>query len=167
MVETGEAIVRVGISGHMDVSESTARLVKSGIDRSLREVEGDLTGVTCLAFGADQIFAQSVLALGGTLEVILAAADYRERRVWAEHLPIFDGFLARARSVDVLPFAQAGPEAYVAANVRMLERIDLLLAVWDGGPAAVRGGTADAVAEAERRRLPVTVIWPDGARREG
>jgi len=48
----------------------------------------------------------------------------------------------------------------------MLHRVEALLAVWDGEPAAIRGGTADAVAAAERLRVPVTVIWPDGARRD-
>lgn len=157
--------MRVGITGHMDLCETTAKRVREGIDRALGAFGGGLTGVTCLAFGADQIFAQSVLDVGGALEVLLPASDYRGRRVWPEHLPVFDGFLARATKVEVMPFSESGPEAYAAANARMLHDVDALLAVWDGRPAANRGGTADAVAEAERLQVPVTVIWPDGARR--
>jgi hypothetical protein len=149
----------------MDLSEKTANRVRERIDRVLGEFDGELTGVTCLAFGADQIFAQSVLDVGGALEVLLPAADYRDQRVWAEHLPVFDGFLTRATKVEIMPFSESGPEAYAAANSRMLRGVDALLAVWDGEPAAVRGGTGDAVAEAERLQVPVTVIWPDGARR--
>lgn len=157
--------MRVGITGHMDLSEATAKRVRERIDRALSDLDGDLIGVTCLAFGADQIFAQSVLDAGGTLEVLLPAADYRDQRVWTEHLPVFDGFLASAAKVEIMPFSKSGPEAYAAANERMLRGIDALLAVWDGEPAAVRGGTADAVADAERLQVPVTVIWPDGAQR--
>lgn len=32
----------------------------------------DLTGISCLARGADSVFAQAVLDLGGKLEVLLA-----------------------------------------------------------------------------------------------
>ncbi|MFF4619567.1 hypothetical protein [Nonomuraea jabiensis] len=48
----------------------------------------------------------------------------------------------------------------------ILEDADLLFAVWDGQPARGYGGTADVVAEARRRGVPVRVIWPEGARRD-
>jgi hypothetical protein len=47
----------------------------------------------------------------------------------------------------------------------MLDRAEHLFAVWDGKPARGYGGTADVVAEARQRAIPVTVIWPDGASR--
>ena len=52
------------------------------------------------------------------------------------------------------------------ASVRMLDDADVLFAVWDGQPARGYGGTADVVAEARRRKVPVRVIWPDGAQRD-
>ncbi len=36
--------------------------------------------LTFLARGADQIFARVVVELGGSVEVVLPAADYRERK---------------------------------------------------------------------------------------
>ena len=39
-------------------------------------------------------------------------------------------------------------------------------AVWDGEPARAYGGTADVVAEARKRGIPVTIIWPEGASRD-
>jgi hypothetical protein len=47
----------------------------------------------------------------------------------------------------------------------MLARCDVLVAVWDGQPAADRGGTAAVVAQAQALALPVVVVWPDGAAR--
>ncbi|MGW5646007.1 hypothetical protein ACWEV3_27990 [Saccharopolyspora sp. NPDC003752] len=41
-----------------------------------------------------------------------------------------------------------------------------MLAVWDGQPARGFGGTADVVDSARKRGVDVTVIWPDGARRD-
>ena len=43
----------------------------------------------------------------------------------------------------------------------MLDRIDLLIAIWDGAPAAGPGGTGAIVAEATARAIPVVVIPPD------
>jgi hypothetical protein len=48
----------------------------------------------------------------------------------------------------------------------MLTRADHLFAVWDGKAARGYGGTADVVAEARKRNVPVTVIWPEGASRD-
>jgi len=52
-----------------------------------------------------------------------------------------------------------------ASNV-MLDQADRLFAVWDGKPARAYGGTADVVAEARKRGMPVTIIWPEGAARD-
>jgi hypothetical protein len=48
----------------------------------------------------------------------------------------------------------------------MLDHADLLWAVWDGQPARGYGGTADVVAAARAKGLPVRVIWPHGAHRD-
>jgi hypothetical protein len=47
----------------------------------------------------------------------------------------------------------------------LLTAVGEVLAVWDGHPATVMGGTADVVTEARHRRLPVTILWPTGAAR--
>jgi hypothetical protein len=48
----------------------------------------------------------------------------------------------------------------------MVDHADELYAVWDGQPARGYGGTADVVAYARQRSIPVRVIWPDGAERD-
>lgn len=40
---------------------------------------GDLVGVSCIARGADSVFAQVVLDVGGRLEVVLPSRNYRRR----------------------------------------------------------------------------------------
>jgi hypothetical protein len=64
-----------------------------------------------------------------------------------------------------MPFETGGREAYAAANEHILTSIDHLFAVWDGQVLAAKGGTADAVAQAQDRGIPVTRIWPTGSRR--
>lgn len=157
---------RVGITGHMGLTPETAQLVAKAISSHLdTRAPHDLVGVSCLAAGADSIFATAVLEAGGTLEVILPAVDYRARKVKPEHAPLFDSLLARATTVQVMPYAEAGRAAYEAANAALVLSVDELLAVWDGQPSTGRGGTADVVAFARANGVPVHVIWPSGAQR--
>jgi hypothetical protein len=157
--------VRVGITGHVRLADGTAALVHRCLTAALRPLAGDLHGVTCLANGADQLFAQAVDALDGTFEVVLPAADYREAALEPTERAAFDALLRRAVTVSYMPFDTSGPAAYLAASVEMLRRVERLFAVWDGVPSDAPGSTADVVRRAEALGLPVTVLWPTGARR--
>jgi hypothetical protein len=126
----------------------------------------EVVGVSCIAAGADSIFATEVLRLGGRLEVVLPAADYRERKVRPDHAETFDNLVSRAMTVRVMPHAESNRAAYEAANEAMLSSCDLLVAVWDGRSPVDRGGTGAVVEDAKSRRLPVEVIWPLGAQRQ-
>ena len=155
----------IGITGHAGLSDASAALVFASLTDALREYGTPLHGVTCLARGADRIFARAVLALDGTFEVVLPAEDYRHRVVAGDGVNEFDELIGRAVAVHTMPFENSGREAYVAASEDMLDRCDLLLAVWDGIPSRQPGDTADVVDTARRRRIPVRVLWPAGADR--
>jgi hypothetical protein len=148
----------------MNLTAESVPLVYKAIADVLDPYAGnELTGVSCIARGADSIFAQAVLDAGGALEVLLPAANYREAKVKPDHAAQFDDLLRRATVVRVMPFAEANREAYEAANEAMLSSCDGLCAVWDGQGAVDRGGTAAVVEQARSRGLPVEVIWPAGA----
>ncbi|WP_253780240.1 hypothetical protein [Goodfellowiella coeruleoviolacea] len=158
----------VGVTGHSNLAPACLPVVAAELGAALRELgaaSGALTGVSCLAPGADQVFARVLLELGGRLEVVLPALDYRDRLA-PEHVADFDALRAAASAVTVLPFARSGRRAYVAANQRVLDRVDHLVAVWDGQPAGGAGGTGDVVARARAAGLPVRVVWPAGAARD-
>ena len=159
--------MRIAITGHRDLDEPTTALVDAAIRTLLRTHRTrDLVGVSCLAAGADQIFARAVLELGGRLEVIVPAAGYAAA-LGARARRGFEELWRRAATVESLTHPRPGPEPYRDAGLRMLDGVDHLIAVWDGGPARGRGGTAEIVEQARRRALAVHVIWPAGARRTG
>ena len=68
---------RIAISGHRGLPGPTARMVGQAIRAALAERGPDVTGISCLADGADQIFARAVTDLGGTLEAVIPATEYR------------------------------------------------------------------------------------------
>jgi hypothetical protein len=138
---------RIAISGHRGLPEPTADLVDKAIRAALAEHAPDVTGASCLADGADQIFARAVTDLGGKLEVIIPAARYRAG-LPAEAHPEYDRLLAQAAAVRRMPFTESTPESHMEASKVMTDQADELYAVWDGQPARAYGGTADVVAYA-------------------
>ncbi|GAB1516348.1 hypothetical protein [Actinophytocola sp. KF-1] len=157
---------RIGITGHSSLSETTAQRVAEELRTVLSTYAADeLVGLTCLARGADQIFARVVIELGGSLEVVLPAADYRERKVKPDNAAEFDALIAQATAVHTMPLPESNREAYLTASEHILAEADEIVAVWDGAPPDGKGGTGDVVRAAREQGTPVTVVWPEGATR--
>jgi hypothetical protein len=149
-------VVRIGVTGHIHLTESSRRLIYEALLRELRPYAG-MRGVTCLAEGADRLFAQAVRECAGTYEVVLPGTDDPGTELLR--------LLGEAAAVSQLPALPQPAESYAAASEEMLRRSDRLVAVWDGDGRGGPGGTADTVARARARGVPVTVVWPDGAER--
>lgn len=126
----------------------------------------DLIGITCLADGADQLFARAVLDHGGVLEVVVPAQRYRDGLEPASAREEYDRLFARACHVERLSFAESTEQAHMAAGRFIVETSDVLVAVWDGKPARGLGGTADVVRYARELGVPVEILWPPGASRD-
>ncbi len=158
--------MRIAVTGHRDIRGTTMIDVDTALRMLLAEFEdqGAIVGLTCLDEGVDQAFAKAVLDFEGAIEVIVPAADHR-KTLAETNLLEYDRLLGRAADIRELDYREATPEARMAAAVTMLDTADHLLAVWDGAPARLPGGTADVVATAKDRGLPVTVVWPDSAER--
>ena len=162
----GRTTVRIGVTGHSNLTSSSEPVIASAIRAVLDGLSAPVLGMTCLARGADRVFARTVLDAGGEIEVVLPAADYRSQRVDAAERAGFDELVAAASTVVTMPFASSCREAYEAANDHVLAHVQQLVAVWDGSPPNGRGGTADAVQRAHAAGVDVVVVWPAGAVRE-
>jgi len=161
-------VPRIGITGHMNLTPATEKLVTAVLHDVLAPyADNNLVGVSCLARGADQLFARVVLDVGGQLEVVLPTSTYREQKVKPENLATFDELLGQAVDAHTMPFTEANREAYEAANNTLLDTIERLVAVWDGQPSADQGGTGATVEQARQLGKPVDVVWPAGAERNG
>jgi hypothetical protein len=157
--------MRIGVTGHSNLVPDCVPAVQAAITDVLTRLGHPLVGVTCLAPGADQVFARAVLDLGGQVEVVLPAMDYRDR-LKPHQLAEYDELRKAATVVSVLPHMSSGRLAYVAANERMLASVEMLVAVWDGVPSQGRGGTADVVEQARASGVPIQIVWPPQARRK-
>ncbi len=157
----------VGCTGHQSLSLWTRRQVAAEIATYLATIPGELTGVCSLAGGADQIFAHALLAAGGHLRAVIPSANSHDSFTRDDDRTAFTHLLEQAIERTDLPFPKPTEEAYMAAGKAVSDASDILLAVWDGKPAAGLGGTADVVAYARERGRHVMVIWPPGSSRGG
>jgi hypothetical protein len=157
-------MTRVGVTGHRDLPEPTCRLVSAAIATQLALFDS-IEGISSLAEGADQIFAEQVVKAGGALTAVVPCAHYGRSFETTAGNATYQRLRAQAREVIELPFRAPSEEAYWAAGQRVVGLAEVLLAVWDGTPSQGVGGTADVVAFAGERGVPTTVVWPPGSRR--
>jgi hypothetical protein len=155
----------VGMTGHQGLPEHTAELVTVALRDKLRAHTPHLVGVTMLGPGADQLFAQVLLELGGSLYVVVPATRYRDGFEDAAARRGYDELYARATYFERLDFTESTEHAHMEGGKVVVDRCELLMAVWDGKPSRGLGGTADVVSYARQRGVRVEVIWPEGATR--
>lgn len=157
-------MTNIGITGHQRIPAQALDYINRGIADCLGELPGPIVGYSSLALGADQLFAQAVLDAGGSLVAVIPCGGY-EGTFAAEDLPGYHDLLSQASEQTILDFPQPSEAAYMAAGEQIMQQSDVVIAVWDGQPAAGLGGTGDAVAYARSIGKQVVVVWPEGVKR--
>lgn len=155
----------VGATGHQDIPRSARHLVRRGVRDVLHDVEPPIRIVTSLAAGADQLVATEAMQIGGLIEAIIPSQNYETTFPTSEARTKYRRLLSEARSVVTLSFPAPSEEAYWEAGKTVVNRCEILIAVWDGQPARGLGGTADVVRYARERGREVHIVWPAGVSR--
>ena len=160
--------LRVGVTGHRTLQDedALAARVREALDRVRQLAPSSpytslrIGVVSPLAEGADRLVAREAIDdEGATLEVPLPlpVEDYRTDFTSEESQRQFDELLAEARVITILPPSEKRDEAYESVGEYVVDRCDLLIALWDGNPARGHGGTAEIVARTRSRGLPL--LW--------
>jgi hypothetical protein len=162
--------LRAGVTGHRSVAEDDPAVVAAVRD-ALGQIEArrrtgtaatpvDLTVVSALAEGADRLVARQAMLLGASLEVVLPLprddylSDFRSHTSKAG----FHELLGKAAAVTELAADGEREEAYERAGRAVVDRSDIVLALWDGRASRGRGGTAEIVSYAREQHVPVLRI---------
>jgi hypothetical protein len=158
----------VGMTGHQGLPAPTAELVTTALRDTLWPYALNLVGVTMLGPGADQLFARVVLSLGGILHVVQPTVGMQYRDSFGDHEARrgYDELYGQASHVEALEHTESTEQAHMDGGRTVVDRSSMLVAVWDGQPARGLGGTADVVAYARQRDVPIKIIWPEGATRD-
>jgi hypothetical protein len=154
--------MRIGFSGHRP------NRLHIGPDRVAQVCNGAVAksvfAMSALAEGSDRLFAEAALDLGFQLQAVLPmpVADYESTFEEVSTTEVFRRLLGRSSETRILDGSLADSKAaYEALGHAMVADCDILMCVWDGKPAAGRGGTPEVLEYALTcgRR----VIWIDAA----
>ena len=160
--------LRIGVTGHRKF-ENPASLTRATLEAlgrikammpALPEAGLEIVVISALAEGADRLVAELILAEPGSrLEAALPlpASDYVGDFEDAESKQQFEDLLGQASRTWTAPQTASREEAYERAGCYVVDRSDVMIALWDGKPARGRGGTAAIVAYARDRKVPL--VW--------
>ncbi len=151
----------IGVTGHQQLPEESGAVLVPQVRDVVESVPPPVGVITALAAGADQLVAREVLRHGGTLHAIVPAVGY-ESTLSGDDRRSYDQLLDEADRVTHLDFPEPSEQAYWAAGQEVVNRCDLLIAIWDGKPARGLGGTGDVVEYARAAGKDVRVLWPGG-----
>lgn len=143
---------RLGIVGHRELDPSTTAFVTAqslALIDSERAACGDVVAVSALAEGADTLFAEAAVGLGGRLEIVRPFDSYEDDFLTEASRRRYAALVDAAHRETRLSFTSCSLHAYEAAMRWIADTCDLLVAVWDGSPPRGRGGTAAAIRYAE------------------
>jgi len=169
------AVVKIGVTGHR-VLENEQKVIESVdkilgkldeiFNRILKSTPHTFVIISPIAEGADRLVARSVMKwkVSGemdmpTLEVVLPLPeeDYLNDFKTSESKDDFKALLAEAKSVITLEKADSRKAAYEQVGRYVVDNCDVLIAIWDGKPAAGKGGTAEIVGYA--RKIGRSFFW--------
>ena len=150
----------IGVTGHQRLENASDwTWTEDAIQAQLAQFASDLVGISSLAEGADQIFARSVLGLGGRLIAVIPYPGIERSFMSQTALRGYRDLLRHAQ-VEVLPAIGSDEDCYFAAGRRVAEHSQLLFAVWNGKEARGKGGTGDIVKFAQSLGLPILHFNP-------
>ncbi len=165
--------LRVGVTGHRRLPAD--EVLVPAVRRALQEIEQilppfalrqvALVAVSPLAEGADRLVTREILARPGTrLEAILPLppTEYARDSSDPASRTEFRQLLRQAAVVRQAPALPSRDQAYEWAGRQVVDRCDVLIAIWDGHASRGRGGTAEIVAYARKGAVPIAWVHLDG-----
>jgi hypothetical protein len=153
----------VGFTGHRNIDDP--KLVAHGIcvalDRLIAK-HGSLAAISSVAQGSDSLFVEEVAKrkLPFLLVLPFTKARFQEDFQPADWQHV-EPLIAQGIYVEEVGNTGSDEEAYMETGIRIADRADIMIAVWDGKPSAGFGGTGDVVNYC--RQLAKPLIWINSA----
>ncbi|HTI97202.1 MAG TPA: hypothetical protein VL425_11935 [Rudaea sp.] len=182
----------IGVTSHRNLVASEVEAIRQGVRDFLVRMRREypnmpLVVVSALADGGDQLVAEEALAAGARLiaPLPLARAQYASDFTDAAARARFDALCNAAQIIELPQLTDGAVHApaptgherdrhYAQAGVYVSDHCHILLAIWDGKPSTLLGGTAQIVryrlsaekpALAERRRAAPRNLLDDDSER--
>ncbi|HEX8396780.1 MAG TPA: hypothetical protein VF644_05105 [Pyrinomonadaceae bacterium] len=153
--------MKVGITGHQNIgSTSEIKWVENSLIKAIREYKVS-EGFTCLAVGADQLFAEILLKESIPCVAIIPSHNYEKTFENENDYKNYETLLSSAHKVIELNFEKPSEIAFFEAGKKVVNCSDIVFAIWDGKPVEGLGGTADVVEYAVMKNKAVIHFNPE------
>lgn len=154
--------MNIGITGHQKTPPSGSwQWVRAQLVNLIKDRSGEIElAYSCLAEGADQVFAEVAVEAGLALKVVVPCEGYGGAFKSDSAKSNYEALKAKALAIDELAYAAPSEDAFMAAGEHIVNNVTLLFAVWDGQKAPGNGGTDDVVAFAVSRGVNVLHLNP-------
>jgi hypothetical protein len=135
----------IGITGHQKLSdEVTIKWLTRELIYEYKRLKYVACAYSSLAIGADQLFAKNILELETDLIAVIPCMGY-EKTFKESHKNRYFAILSQCKLIETLDFAEPSELAFLAAGKHVVNKSDVLFAIWDGDKAKGLGGTGDIV----------------------
>lgn len=149
--------MKVGVSGHRRRDHADWGWVRARIEELVADMR-IAEGYTSLAPGADQIFAEILLAQEKPLVAVIPVWEVGAERA-DDDRPGLERLMANAERVIEVG-GRTPEEAFLRAGETVVDLSQFMILVWDGEPARGPGGTADIASYAARRQTKGVILDP-------
>ena len=150
--------MKVGITGHQNLTAAESDWLKEELEIEIKRMKIE-EAYSCLAIGADQIFARVILANNIPLVAITPCKKY-EQTFDGNHTELYKSLVKQATNEIKLDFESPSEEAYFEAGKTVVNKSDVLFAFWNNFPAKGLGGTADIVSFAKKLNKKIIHLNP-------
>jgi hypothetical protein len=158
------SVLAIGFTGHRSLGDEdqSRRAIRGVLEDWKARFPGTVYGVSSAAAGGDLVFAETCLELGLAIRILLPLPreEFRtdfDAANWERAEKVF----AQALLVEVVGSGERSPERYYECGIETVQRSQVLVALWDGGPSQGLGGTADIAHFAREQGRPV--VWVHSA----
>ena len=136
-------ILKMGIIGQQKFENVTVEnWVRRTISNILKELEPKI-GISSLAPGSDQIFAEEVVRSNGLLHVVVPCKAYEETFRDRNVLKKYEDLLSQASNVAVLNFNNVCDHSFFEAGKEVVNSSDCLIFVWNKLPTDGAGRSSE------------------------
>ncbi|MBC8470876.1 MAG: hypothetical protein H8D56_15495 [Planctomycetes bacterium] len=152
--------MRIGITGHQNLgSEVRVGWVCRELSYAVKKYNVT-KGITCLAAGADQIYAEILKGENIPYIVVVPSDSYEKTFGDISSLEKYQILLKKANRIIKLKFNEPNEIAFFEAGKKVVNLSRVIFAIWNGKKAKGLGGTADVVKYALEKNKKVVHFNP-------
>ncbi|NTE05155.1 hypothetical protein G6M26_51210 [Agrobacterium tumefaciens] len=153
-------MLKIGITGHQYFKNlKNTSDVESQLRTEISKMSKISSAFSSLAIGSDQLFAKVILEMNIDLIAVIPCCNYK-RTFKKSGLKTYRRILEKCKDKETLNFKSPSQEAFFEAGKTIVDKSDILFAVWDGKVSKGWGGTGDVVRYAIDIQKPIVHLNP-------